>query len=114
MYNDGEIIEINENYRYVARYDTSQFDYLKDWDWDTWGLFSLATSRWTTVLELDTFGVNDRLRDIAEWIAHSWNREDLENAIGKALSRAGYNYEFLNLNGSSQSYWAYVVVYWGP
>lgn len=109
MYNDGEIIEINDDYRYVARYDSSYFDYLSEWDVDAWGVFSLATSRWTRELALDTFGVNDRLREITEW-----NREDLESAIGKALTRAGYSYKFVNLNGGSQSIWAYVVVYWDP
>lgn len=109
MYNDGEIIEINDDYRYVARYDSSYFDYLSEWDVDAWGVFSLATSRWTRELALDTFGVNDRLREITEW-----NREDLESAIGKALTRAGYSYKFVNLNDGSQSIWAYVVVYWDP
>ena len=114
MYNDGEIIEINQDYRYAARYDSGYFDYLNEWDVDTWGVFSLSTSQWTTELELDTFGVNNRLREITDHISHSWNRDDLETAIGKALNRAGYNYKFVNLNGGSQSIWAYVVIYWDP
>lgn len=109
-----EIIEISPDYRYAYYYDYEPYDLLKEVDADAWGVFSVANSRWTTELEMDTFGINTRLRAAMEWTEHSWNHDRAETELGKALNRAGYEYEFVNLNGGTQSYWAYVVVYWDP
>jgi hypothetical protein len=109
-----ETIELTPDYRYALYYDDTQFDYLHDWDHDSWGLYTISSSRWTSNLSLDTFRVNDRLATVMEWTEHSWNHKHAETEIGKALTRAGYDHAFVSLNGGSQSVWAYVVVYWDP
>lgn len=105
-----ETLEINENLRYRIEYDTTPFDYLTDWDWDTWGMFTLRNARWTSRLDLDTFGINRRLAEALDYSGI----ETMEESLAKAISRAGYCYEFLSINGGCQSSWAEVVVYWDP
>lgn len=105
-------LEISENYRYAAYADTDRFDYLHDWDWDNWGLYTLAIDRQYNDLALDTFGLNDKLEEIKTWLGHDWNNNQLEEAIAKSITRSGYSHIFLNLRGYSQGDWAYVVLYW--
>ena len=104
--------EINETFRYAAYYDEHHFDYLRDWDHDYWGLFTISVAWSMNALELDTYGLNDRLREVMQWTEHSWNHKHAETELGKAISRAGYDYKFVQLNGGSQSCWNYAVVYW--
>lgn len=105
-------IDVNENYRYAAYPDHDPFDYLKDYEWDNWGLFTIAINRGYRPLGLDTFGLNDQLTRVAEWHQHSWNDNQLETALSKTITRAGYSHIYLNLNGYSQGDWAYVVLYY--
>ncbi len=107
-----EVIEIDDNWRYACYYDDSAFDYLHDYDNDSWGLFTIRHSQWVRDLALNTFGINDRLSSVMEWTEHSWNHKHAETELGKSITRAGYNYEFVQLNGGSQCSWSYVVVYW--
>ena len=101
-----DTIEIDDKTRYALYLDTWTFDYLKEWDWEGLGVFTLRHGRLTDELELDTLGINYRLREIRgnDFI------DDKEAAIGKALTRAGYSYKFIGLTDSS--YWHEVVIYW--
>lgn len=106
------ILEINDRHRYTATFDCEPFDYLNDQDVDSWGLFTVSINRGYSPLELDTFGINDKLKSIIDWHGHSWNSDELEKAIAKTITRAGYEFMFLQLKGYSQGEWAYVVLYW--
>ncbi len=101
-----EIIEIDDKTRYALYLDTWTFDYLKEWDWDAMGVFTLRKSQWSSELELDALGLNSRLREIRgnDFI----NNEEI--AIATAISRAGYSHQFVSLNDGS--YWHEVVIYW--
>lgn len=105
-----ETLEINDNLRYRIEYDTTPFDYLTDWEWDSWGMFTLRCSDRLRRLDLDTFGIHNRIAQALDWTY--W--DDYEQIISKIISRAGYNYEFLTLRGYGQSDWHDVVVYWDP
>jgi hypothetical protein len=103
-----ETLELNADYRYALYYDDSAFDYLSDWDHDSWGLYTLSSSQWTRNLALDTFGINDRIRT-----AWEYNRD--ESAAAKAIERAGYcQQQVLLRDYNSQSVWAETIVYWDP
>lgn len=108
------ILEINDRHRYTATIDCEPFDYLNDQDADAWGLFTVSIDRSYRPLELDTFGINDKLKSITDWHGHSWNSDELEKAIAKTITRAGYEFMFVQLTGYSQGDWAYVVLYWQP
>ena len=105
-----ETIEINENYRYTADLDMNQFDYLSDWEWESWGMFTIRHADRLRRLDLDTFGINGRIANALDWT----DRNDWNHVIAKVISRAGYAYEFLDLQGYSQGDWHDVVVYWDP
>jgi hypothetical protein len=105
-------IEIDATTRYAAYLDTEFFDYLHDWDHDSWGLFTLAIDRQYRPLKLDTFGINDRLQKVVDWYSFSWNDNTLDRQLEKAITRAGYSSRQFSLKGYSQSDWAYVVLYW--
>lgn len=105
-----ETLEINENLRYRIEYDTTPFDYLTDWDWDTWGMFTLRCADRLRRLDLDTFGVNSRMAEAFDWIG----RDGRETVAAKIASRAGLESKVITLWGSSQSYWHDVVIYWDP
>lgn len=107
-----EIIEVDDNWRYAKYVDYSGFDYLTEWDHDGWGMFTISQAERLRGLELDTFRINDRLRAVMEWHGHSWNDKRAETELGKAISRAGYAYKFVDLQGYSQGQWHYVVIYW--
>tara|TARA_R110000803_G_scaffold2373_1_gene8044 strand:+ start:565 stop:1131 length:567 start_codon:yes stop_codon:yes gene_type:complete len=106
-----ETIEIKAGYRYASYLDQDRFDYLKDEDWDCWGLFTVSTGMNEVNLALDTFGINERLETVMENNQHSWNDNEAVIALGKAINRAGYQYKFLNLGYSP---WHYLVAYWDP
>lgn len=103
-----ETIEIDQIYRYTRSFDTDYFDYLTDWEHDTWGMFTIRHANNLIRLDLDTFGINDRIAAALEW----QNRADYENVISKIITRAGYAYKFLDLQGYSQGAWHDVVIYW--
>ena len=107
-----EIIQVNENYRYAAYPEMDYLDYLHDWDHDAWGIYTLAIDRQYRPLNLDTFGINDRLQEVAMWHKFSWNNTDLEKQLEKAIARAGYKSKMVHLKGYSQGDWAYAVLYW--
>lgn len=107
-----QTLEINENYRYAAYIDTDYFDYLHDWDHDAWGLYTLAIDRQYRPLNLDTFGINDRLQEVQNHYSFSWNDNTLDKQIEKAITRAGYKGMTFSLKGYSQGDWAYVALYW--
>jgi hypothetical protein len=106
------ILELGDRQRYTASFDCEPYDYLHEWDVDAWGIFTIAIDRQYKPLELDTFGINDRLQSIRNWHGHDWNTDTLEKAIEKSIKRAGYEFMFLQLKGYSQGDWAYVVLYW--
>jgi hypothetical protein len=101
-----DTIEIDDKTRYALYLDTWTFDYLKEWEWDGLGVFTLRKSKWNSELELDALGLNNRLREIR-------GNDFIDNekvAIATAISRAGYSYQFESLNDSS--YWHEIVIYW--
>lgn len=105
-------IDVNDDYRYAAYPDHDPFDYLRGYEWDNWGLYTIAINRQYRPLALDTFGINDKLDRITAYQQHSWNDDQLETALSKSIERAGYKHIYLQLNGYSQGEWAYVVLYW--
>ena len=105
-------IELGERYRYAAYPDAEYFDYLKDYEWDSWGLYTIAIEKRYNRPALDTFGINDRLATVQEHYEFSWNSKTLETELQKAASRAGYKSQWLSLQGYSQGEWAYVLLYW--
>lgn len=105
-----ETIEIDQNYRYTRYYDEESFDYLTDWEHDSWGMFTIRNADRLRRLDLDTFGINDRITAALGWTY----RIDCNDVIAKILVRAGYAYKFLDLQGYSQGSWHDVVIYWDP
>ena len=107
-------IELGERYRYAAYPDTDYFNYLKEYDWDNWGLYTIAIDNSYNRLSLDTFGINDRLATAQSHYEFSWNSKTLETELQKAAKRAGYESQWLTLQGYSQGQWACVLLYWHP
>lgn len=105
-----ETLEINENLRYRIEYDTTPFNYLTDWDWDAWGIFTLSCADRLSRLDLDTFGVNSRMAEAFDWVS----RDDRETVTAKIASRSGLESKVITLRGYSQSEWHDVVIYWNP
>lgn len=103
-----ETLEINENLRYRIEYYTTPFDYLTDWEWETWGMFTLGCADRLRRLDLDTFGINGRMAEAFDWV----NRDDREAVVTKIATRAGLESELLTLRGYSQGHWHDVIVYW--
>ena len=110
MTNAIETIEITSEHRY-AYYQDESFDYLKEYDWDCWGLFTISRGMNAADLALDTFGLNKRLESIMENKEFSWNDSEAVTAISKAITRGGYQHAFINLGYSP---WHYLVIYWNP
>lgn len=111
MNNPIEVIEIDATNRYALYHDDYGLDYLKEWDWDGLGIATLSISRDLRPLELELGEHNDRIREIME---HAQTRDDRYPAISKHFERAGYHFEFVNLQGYSQGEWAEVVVFADP
>ena len=106
-----ETYELNDDQRVVISQDDDYFDYLTEWDHE-FSVFTISSATNLGNLELDNFGINERLMAVMEWHYHSWNHDTTNKALGKAIERAGYDYKFLNLKGHSQGQWHYVVAYW--
>ena len=111
MNEELETYELNDDQRIVVYQDDDYFDYLTEWDHD-FVLFTISSATNLGNLELDNFGINERLMGVMECHEHSWNHETTNKALGKAIERAGYDYKFLNLKGLSQGEWHYLVAYW--
>jgi len=106
-----ETYQLSDDQRIVVYQDDDYFDYLTEWDHD-FSVFTISSATNLGNLELDNFGINERLMAVMEWHEHSWNHETTNKALGKAIERAGYDYKFLTLQGYSQGEWHYVVAYW--
>jgi hypothetical protein len=102
-----ETIEVSDQLRYAIRYDYWPLDYLKDYDHEFFSVFTIRTGDRLSPLELDNFGLNSRLRNALEWT----KRDDTEAVLSKILTRAGYNYKFVELQ-QYPSAWHDLVVYW--
>lgn len=100
-------IELSENYRYAAWYDAYGFDYLKEWDHDGWGVFTMRKSRDHVEMSLDSLDINERLSTILDY--HGYDTAAAE--VAKALTRAGYQHRFISMGYSP---WIEIVVYWDP
>lgn len=111
MNNPIEVIQIDQTNRYALYYDEYGYDYLKEWEWSGLGVATLSIARNLRILELELDDHNDQIREIMEYAK---THEDIYPAIAKHLDRAGFVYEFVSLQGYSQSEWAEVVVFTDP
>lgn len=106
-----ETIEIDATNRYALYYDEYSYDFLSEWEWQDLGVATLRIDRYLKPLELELDDHNDRIREIME---HARQLDEIYPAIYKHFDRAGYHYEFVNLQGYSQGEWAEVVVFANP
>jgi hypothetical protein len=102
-----ETIEIDDKTRYALYPDTETWDYLREYDWEGLGVFTITNDRNCRPLALDALGLNSRL----ETINDSYFIGDKQEAMAKAITRAGYSYKFVTLR-DYPSYWHEVVIYW--
>jgi hypothetical protein len=104
-----ETIEIDDKTRYALYLDSYSFDYLKEYEWEGLGVFTISKSSRTYDLSLDLDGLNNRLENLKE----NYYIEDSQAAIIKAITRAGYLHKFVTLK-DYPSVWHDLVIYWDP
>lgn len=103
MYKASELEFGNDN-RVSVYYDESSYTHDEILG-DGFGIYTLAIDRQYRNIE------SGELTDDLNRLTNRVYREQYESAIGKYLNLHGKNYQFLDLQGVSQSDWAKVVIY---
>jgi len=104
-----DTIEIDSKTRYALYLDMDSYDYLSEYDWEGIGVFTIRKSSNCRDLELDSWGISDRLNAINA----NYHIDDAEKAMAKAIERAGYLHKFITLT-YYPSYWHELAIYWDP
>lgn len=107
MRHGEQLFPLDQDTRISVWQDLDARDYLREWEHEYFGVFTLGVSRDLRPLELNAELHKDNLNAIREWL----NGDKWHEAITKHFRRQNYLSRIITLRGYSQGEWADVVIW---